>query len=186
GPVCASWFGVADGALNNAERVESIEAITYPRAAHIRFPAGETSFNRGIVFTRPHRIEGQGQGTEDYPTPNGNGATVLLFPFNAGAAFRFKNGPGGTGAGSSGAQRASLSHLRIEFEGSLPSNGTANYAGSSATQIRGVSPRANFSNGQVVVLEGAGPQVAVQDRTVAIISGSNVATVTTTNGEDLG
>ena len=84
-----------------------IEALFAPHAQHIVLPASPTfkiDFERKVTFTRPHRIEGLGQGTDSASQASGVGPTVIRFPFGCGKGFNFKDG----GLTGPGAQRASL------------------------------------------------------------------------------
>lgn len=185
GAVYASWFGVADGAANNAARLESIEAIFGAHAQYIVLPASPTfkiDFDRRVNFTRPHRIEGLGQGTDASASGSGVGPTVVRFPFGSGKGFNFKDG----GLSNAGAQRASLRNLRVEFYGIDPVNGTGSHDPAAPNVINVASGAANFSNGQFVALEGAGISLTPLSRTAAIAVGTNVVTITDTSGVGIG
>lgn len=185
GGVEAAWFGFANGAANNAARLESIPAALDPaRGAWILLPQGQVAMDRRVVFTRPVKLQGRGKGTNDWAT-FGSGGTVLVFPQNS-TGVRFRHGPGGFNAGSAGAQRATICDLRIAQAALPTTTGTASFDPASPDAISVSSGAANFANDQVVLLEGAGPSVAVQDRAVQISAGSNTATVSVSIKDETG
>ena len=173
GPIQLSWFGFADGAANNAARAESVEAVL-GRAVWMMAPPNVTNVDRDIRFARPHRLSGHGMGGYDGGTPNG--ATVLKFPAGS-TGIRVKHGAAGANAGY-----LQLENMSIAQTGGLGTTGVASFDPASPTTLTISSGAVNFADHQIVWLDGAGPSITIQDRTAAIASGSNSATIATAAG----
>lgn len=182
GPVCLEWFGLADGAANNAARVESAMSLIDPsRGNWLLFPYGTIMMDGTVHVTKPCRIEGHGMGSASSGGNAGSGSTLLLFPAGK-IGFQVKHGSGG------GAQQTQISNLRIAASGINSASGVASYDPTPATTaalhtISLSSGAANFANGDVVVLPGANCQLTVPDRLFTTTAGSNVITFTSKDGK---
>jgi hypothetical protein len=182
GPICLEWFGVTDGASNNAARVESaMSLVNAARGNWLLFPYGTITMDDTVHVTKPCRIEGHGMGSASSGGNAGSGSTLLIFPPGK-TGFQLKHGPDG------GAQQTDISNLRIAASAINSATAAASYDPTPATTaalhtIILSSGAANFANGDVIVLSGANCQLIVPDRLFTTTAGSNIITFTSKDGK---
>jgi hypothetical protein len=171
GPLQASWFDVTDGQPDNAARIENMQGVLSSdtgRGAWIQLPYGDLNIDRSIGLNRPNIIQGYGAAKG---MSGGSGSTRLLFPAGSNG---FDIAVGG--------QQTKLRDFKMYTLGVLTTIGTANYApGTSTTTITGCT-LLDITNNQTIQLEGAGTSLVIPGRTAAMGVGSNVATLTDTDG----
>jgi hypothetical protein len=164
GPLQAAWAGFADGASNNAARLESLVALADPsRGNVIELPFGTVTMDRRVVVQKPCTIRGLGGARGQ---SGGSGNTHLVFPAGS-TGFRIQH---------TGGQQARIEDVKIAQAALLSTTGSATYNAATPTVVSLAAP-GDFQNGQVIWLEGAGPSLTIPGRTAAISAGSNIVTV---------
>ncbi len=161
---------VADDATVNLASIaeDAVAALPGVNGARIHLPRGVTRLDREFEWNnRPVEVVGYGDGGYSGSTPLGG--SVLKVPTGY-AGMSFKPGAG----------KSSFSGFSVAQYGSALADGVASYNPASPTTITVSSGAAGFLNRHIVWLDGGGPSMPILDRTIAITSGSNVATVTTT------
>lgn len=172
GPLQASWAGFADGATNNAERLESlISMVDATRGNTIELPLGDITMNRRVVITHQVRIVGKGA-----VGGQGTGNTRLIFPAGQ-TGFRIQHWNGTTsGAGSV------IEHVKCKHASFKAGTGLATYnPGTSYTAVT-LAAAGDFQNGEVIWIEGAGLSMILKGRFATTTVGSNAVTMTMTGG----
>lgn len=176
GVIELAWFGVANGASTNAARVESaIELIaTSGLGGHFRLPrasiAVPINFDRDVFIRRGIILEGHGATAS---TPG----TFCTFPTSY-SGFRGS----WDDLGGMNVDPYDIHFRGIEVYQATNNTNTAIVSYNATTRVVTLPAAGDWTNGQLVWIEGAGITYAVKGRTGATTNGSPTITVTSVGG----
>lgn len=164
GPINLAWFGMANGAGSNAERIENAIALL-GGGAEFMLPRGTIDFDREVKINKNIILRGHGDGPSN--------GTICQFPASV-SGFRLVYTPS-----TADSYDTLLTDFKIAHT-SRSGTSDANVSFSSATRTATLAAAGSWANGQVVRIEAAGPSLTVTGKTAAITSGTNQATITNT------